>query len=626
MRSTFAGLNTMVRGVFANQLSLDTVGHNITNASTEGYSRQSVNQAATLGQEVPSIYGQVMVGTGVDALSLQRARNVYADKQFWAETSTHEYYKTEQVNYDKLEAIFDDSDKTGILNAMEEFYKSWSDLSANASINSNRVTVIEKGNIFIDRIKTVSAQLQDQINAQYDDMRINVQNINDINNRIVELNKNIMTVESTGAQANDLRDQRDLLVDELSKHMNLNVYEDDKGMYTIVSNGITMVNGVNKLTLAMSDPINNPDYGINDYTVLIKESDIAFIPQNGSLKAQMDTIAEDKAYIDKMAEMAAFMMTVFNNMHQQGAGIDGTDGKIGKNPPDTGTYTGPTYGINFFGDNNTIYEWDDTNKCLVAKELDVTSTTNPITRNLEAEVITDDNGNPIYDVNGKEQYRPVVKITGDVAKTEELKGINIINAFSINQKITEAGGASLVAARTLAVEKMTTGSGAYAHTGDGNTYTVGQNGVAYIDTDGNVYTVVANGSGDGTNAVNMSHLFNIDLSNISTTATINVNGTDISVKKETDRSIGKISLNSYYNSAMSQLGTDANSVDKKESAQDDLITQIVNWRSSTSGVDWNEELTNMITFQKGYSACSRCLTTMDEMLDRLINSTGVVGR
>ena len=119
MRSTFSGLNTMVRGVFANQLSLDTVGHNITNASTEGYSRQAVNQAATRALEVPSIYGGVLVGTGVDALSIQRARNIYADKQYWAETSTHEYYKAAQVNYDKLEAIFDDSDKTGIKNAMD---------------------------------------------------------------------------------------------------------------------------------------------------------------------------------------------------------------------------------------------------------------------------------------------------------------------------------------------------------------------------------------------------------------------------------------------------------------------------------------------------------------------------
>ena len=60
--------------------------------------------------------------------------------------------------------------------------------------------------------------------------------------------------------------------------------------------------------------------------------------------------------------------------------------------------------------------------------------------------------------------------------------------------------------------------------------------------------------------------------------------------------------------------------------KDDLIQQITNWRSSTAGVDWNEELTNMIKFQTGYSACARCLTTMDEMLDKLINSTGMVGR
>ena len=71
----------MVRGVFANQLSLDTVGHNITNASTEGYSRQAVNQAATRAQEVPSLYGNSLVGTGVDAMSIKRARNIYAERR-----------------------------------------------------------------------------------------------------------------------------------------------------------------------------------------------------------------------------------------------------------------------------------------------------------------------------------------------------------------------------------------------------------------------------------------------------------------------------------------------------------------------------------------------------------------
>ena len=77
---------------------------------------------------------------------------------------------------------------------------------------------------------------------------------------------------------------------------------------------------------------------------------------------------------------------------------------------------------------------------------------------------------------------------------------------------------------------------------------------------------------------------------------------------------------------MSALGVDSSSMDTRVTSQEDVMTQITNWRSSTSGVNWNEELTNMIKFQQGYSACSRCLTTMDSMLDKLINSTGEVGR
>ena len=609
MRSTFSGLNTMVRGVFANQLSLDTVGHNITNASTEGYSRQAVNQAATRAQEVPSLYGGVLVGTGVDAMSIQRARNIYADKQYWAETSTHEYYKAAQVNYDKLEAIFDDSDHTGILDAMKAFYKAWNDLSANASTDSNRVTVLEKGNIFVDKMSTAASQLQEQINAQYDDIRVHLNTINDINDQIVELNKNIMGAEAVGAQANDLRDQRDLLVDKLSTYMNINVYEDDKGMYTLVSNGISMVNGINKLTLAMSDPFANKDYGLNDYSIQIKESGIAFIPQNGALRAELDTIAEDKGYIDKLADMASFMMTTFNSMHQQGVGINGSDSDFATSFTNNTNYAGPVYGINFFGDDNTVYEWDNDNHCVVATQLDASA---GITRKLDY-TESDDNGTRVYTPRVTVEGTILTEMVNGnpVDKVEELRGMNVINAMKLNSRLTAPGGTSQVAARALSVEEQKDNNGKNLGT----------------------YDVTINGSADGTNAVNLSSLFNLAKENVSTTADVQYTKTDtITGATTTDevkmgiRAVGDISVNAYYNSVMSQLGTDAKSIDTKESAQDDLITQIVNWRSSTSGVDWNEELTNMITFQKGYSACSRCLTTMDEMLDRLINSTGVVGR
>lgn len=595
MRSTFAGLNTMVRGIFSNQLSLDTTGHNITNASTEGYSRQSVNLAATRGQNVGSIYGEVIVGTGVDSTSILRARNVYADKQYWSETSQQKYFTTQQTNYDKVEAIFDDSKNTGLKNAITEFYNAWNDLSTNASTSSNRIAVIEKGNVVADRIKTTAQQLQSQITAQYDDMRLNVKSINDYCDQLTQLNQNIMQTEASGGTANDLRDQRDEIVDKLSEYMNLNIYEDDKGMYSVVSNGITLVNGNSHLTLEMSNPYANKEYGISDYSVNIKESGVVFLPTNGSMKAQFDTIAEDKGYIDKLANISATFLTTFNTMHQQGAGVDGTDSSFGNNPPASGTYAGPSYGLNFWGEEDSLYTWDATNNQVVASRM----------TNIQRSVT------PMGSTTTQSQ--PKVTITGTASSTDNLKGINIINELGICTNLKSTGGQNLIAARKLVIEQDVSSTGALQNT----------------------YSVKVNGSGDGTNATNISTIINMDMTNVhSTSDIVYMSGTTTLMDTSnttnpnnmTSRAIKDDSINAYYSAAVAKLGSDSESVDDKSDAQDKLITQIKNWRSSTSGVDWNEELSNMIMFQQGYSACSRCLTTMDEMLDKLINSTGMVGR
>ena len=574
MRSTFAGLNTMVRGIFSNQLSLDTTGHNITNASTEGYSRQSVNLAATRGQNVGSIYGEVIVGTGVDSTSILRARNVYADKQYWSETSQQKYFTTQQTNYDKVEAIFDDSKNTGLKNAITEFYNAWNDLSTNASTSSNRIAVIEKGNVVADRIKTTAQQLQSQITAQYDDMRLNVKSINDYCDQLTQLNQNIMQTEASGGTANDLRDQRDEIVDKLSEYMNLNIYEDDKGMYSVVSNGITLVNGNSHLTLEMSDPYANKEYGISDYSVNIKESGVVFLPTNGSMKAQFDTIAEDKGYIDKLANISATFLTTFNTMHQQGAGVDGTDSSFGNNPPASGTYAGPSYGLNFWGEEDSLYTWDATNNQVVASRM----------TNIQRSVT------PMGSTTTATQ--PKVTITGTASSTDNLKGINIINELGICTNLKSTGGQNLIAARKLVIEQDVSSTGALQNT----------------------YSVKVNGSGDGTNATNISTIINMDMENVQSTSDIvYMSGTTTLMDTSnttnpnnmTSRAIKDDSINAYYSAAVAKLGSDSESVDDKSDAQDKLITQIKNWRSSTSGVDWNEELSNMIMFQQGYSACSR---------------------
>lgn len=573
MRSTFAGLNTMYRGIVTNQLSLDTVGHNISNADTDGYSRQKVNQAATNALQYNTTYGSVMVGSGTDALSLTRARNVYADKQYWKENATQSYNEAKQTNYDKVEAIFNDTSNAGIQNALEEFYKAWVDLSANASTTSNRTTVIEQAKVFIDRMNTANTQMRDQIIANYDDMKINIQKVNDLSDQIVELNKNIAAIEATGTNANDLRDKRDLAVDEFSSLVNVTVYEDSQtGMYQLVSNGVSLVSGLSALHLQMEEPgIANKTYGLTDYTLTIKETDTLFVPTDGILKGQLDNITEDKSYMDKLTNMATFLLTTFNEQHRSGYGLDGNRTDVGKTD------------INFFGDKDVYYTWDKEKNIVIA---------------------TDRN---------------------DPGKTTELSGMEIMKALQVNTQLTAPNGTEYVCACGGTVKEMPDGS-ANPKVEDAPSITKSSYNVSFDKTTGERTIVIEdavakkrtttvyiqNETADGSNAVLLSALFNEVQG-----------GTE---NKVIDRSIGTVSFESYYNAMMADLGVASEAMDDMVDAQAIIINQVDTWRSSTSGVNWNEELTNMIMFQQGYSACSRCLTTMDEMLDRLINNTGVVGR
>ena len=573
LRSTFAGLNTMYRGVSTNRLSLETTGHNMTNSSVDGYSRQSVNQAATMADTVYANGTRQFIGSGVDSLSITRARDVYADKQYWREYADQEYAKTRETNYQKLEAIFNDSDDTGLQNALLSFYQSWVDMSKEASNTSERIAVLEQSGILVDRVVASSKQLQSQIISEYDDIKINVDKVNTITDQIVQLNKSIMAAESAGGSANDLRDERDNLADQLSAFMSISVSENkENSMYTIVSNGASIVNGITKLDLTVGpvyddgrqSGIPNVDYGITDYNIEIGNTGVIFDPLTGILKGEVDAILEDKGYIDKLADMAAFLLTDFNAQHKAGSGMDASDLEVEK-----GTNF-PTTGINFFGEDGYAYLWDETTKSVKMYEQTVDVS---------------------YDTTDK-QWRIAV----DTGATEvgSLKAVRLINALKVNTTLSETDGERKIAARSIELDCTHTWKTVYSTPGESDNHPVKDMG----------------GTADGSNAVLLSTLLN--------------QGDDTRINGAA--SIGASSLQDYYNKAMTGLGVDSSQMKIKVTSQEDIVEQVMQWRTSVAGVNWDEELTNMIMFQQGYSACSRCLTTMDEMLDRLINSTGVVGR
>ena len=648
MRATFAGLNTMVRGIMANQLGLDTTGHNITNAGTDGYSRQKVTLATTYGEQRASLYGNVMVGTGVDALAIERARNVYADIQYRNENPTQQYYKTLSVNYDKLETIFDDSKDLGIEKAINEFYQTWVDLSTTASNASERTHVIEQGRKLSDMIQSKTAELQEQINSQYKDIRDEVGQIDDILNEIVSFNKQIITQEVTGATANDLRDNRDLLVDQLSSYINISVTENEFGAYQINSGGVTLVNGSARGHLLMSNPVPSVaygiDYGINDYSIKLKESDIVFMPQNGILKARFDAIDENKAYIDKLANLSSFLLSVFNDQHKQGWDMFG-DYKFVDDEGETVTVDSESSltAVNYLKADGTAVSADEEKSITIEDGKYYLEDEEVTKQNADTKYVYNDNvitkvpdtinfygkGNINYEFryDADNDFNYLYKYDDEITDESKklLSGVQIIAELEVNTKFSEIRGERYLAAAT--------------------SYDV----VETQDENKNITRSYLNKqwgdrTGDGTNAVYLSELFNISQETIISDGKpnalisknlilrdldgnpIDAEGNVITSNYVYGTAMTTLSLNSYYQKAMSTLGIDAYSTDVNYEGMQAIMTQVTNWRDSMSGVDWNEELTNMIKFQKGFTSCSRCLNAMDECLDRLVNSTGVVGR
>lgn len=574
MRSTFAGLNTMVSGIHMNRLSLETVGHNITNATTDGYSRQNVNRVASASQTVYTQYGAAQVGTGTTAMAISRARDIYADHQYWKENATSGYFQYGATNLNKIESIFNDSKNNGVQNALEKFYSAWVDCSTTASTSTSRQNVINQGQILSERLANANTQLKNQITGIYDDLSLNITEINSITDQLVDLNESIMRTEAAGGEANDLCDQRDLLVDKLSGLMEVNVYEDAKGMYTVVSNGTSLVNGISKLTLELSMGIPNAEYGITDFNIQIKETGGMFDAGSGELQGQLDAVETSKRYMDTISDMAAFMLTSINEQHRAGAGID----------EDT------TTGINFYGEDGYHYTWDSEKNAILKTKCEVTYT--------YADDTDPDQPHTLTSVSYKDLDDP---------RPEYLKGVRILDELKVNTKLTaDETGQTYLATRALAYDDPEKAGEVI-------------NNLLRPKTDGTMYTIAKdgiNGTGDGTSAVNVSTLINCELKNSSEAG--NVAGTD--------RPIGTVSLYSFYNTEMTTMGATAEDYNNNVEFQKDVIDQIYNLRQATSGVNWDEELSNMIMFQQGYQACSRCLNAMDEMLDKLVNSTGMVGR
>lgn len=226
MPSQFFGLNIAYTGLLANNAALNTTSNNISNAQTEGYSRQKVEQQAADALRVFQTYG--CAGGGVEVLAIERIRDEFYDEKFWDNNANVGEYDMKKYYMTQIEAYFEDDSVTNpgfktyfdnmMVTGIQELLK-------NPSGDTQKSQFVGYGSALVEYFNGLAGNLEALQKDVNQEIKLKVDEINSLASEIATLNKQINTIELTGVHANELRDRRSLLIDDLSKIVDVQVTE-----------------------------------------------------------------------------------------------------------------------------------------------------------------------------------------------------------------------------------------------------------------------------------------------------------------------------------------------------------------------------------------------------------------
>ncbi|WP_025162494.1 flagellar hook-associated protein FlgK [Paraclostridium bifermentans] len=225
MSGLLGSLQSARTGMSASQASIQTTSHNINNLNTPGYSRQQVEQKARSAYSYPGYNSQLgagQLGTGVEVTDIVRVRNSFYDFQFRNESHTYGQIGVKYDHYSTMENIFNEPSETGISSSMNNFFMSWQELSKNPNDAGSKDIVIQNSDYLAKNISNVYKKLNELSENAKKKLNENIDDINGKLKELKELDKQIKLVEGSGKSPNDLMDERDRILDDLSFKMNIN--------------------------------------------------------------------------------------------------------------------------------------------------------------------------------------------------------------------------------------------------------------------------------------------------------------------------------------------------------------------------------------------------------------------
>lgn len=318
--SIFGLMNIAQTSLYTQQKAIDVTGNNIANVNTPGYTRQRLN----LVQSQPTLSGNHLLGTGVTSeKGIQRFYDQFLNGQLNAQNEELGRWESQHDALQKIELMFDEVSGFGLSNAMSQYWNAWQDVANHPAGVVERTSLVSAGQYMADTFNHISeslSSLREEIDLHVDSI---VDDINTTAQHIADLNLKISLQEIDGHNANTLRDEREKLVFELSKIIDVQSFEDGDGNISVaVGSGRPLVEGTATWTLSTAD-----NGGVQN--VLWQDSsggtvDITNQITSGELKGWIesrDVMLAD--YAGRLDSLANTIITEVNALHSTGTTLDG---------------------------------------------------------------------------------------------------------------------------------------------------------------------------------------------------------------------------------------------------------------------------------------------------------------
>ncbi|MGE4266607.1 MAG: flagellar hook-associated protein FlgK [Deferribacterales bacterium] len=583
MGNIFGILSTGVSGLFASQAQIDAAGNNIANVDTEGYSRQRVS-LVTANSQLTS-YG--VFGRGVTVENVVQVYDSVLASTIRNETSDLAYYTTLQDTLTNIEIYFNElEDGSGLGEAMSEYFDAWSDLANTATDESDEAlikkqTVVEKASVLAEKIRASYSALEGMQEQSNKNIKDYVSEINSISQNISYLNGQIALIEATGSMANDLRDQRELLLNDLSDMTNISVVERSSGQVAVYVGGNALVDEGNYFSLTAAQT-SGSDTDVSIYwgsnTSSEQGVNITSAFNSGKIGGELevrDNLTQN--YMDQLDDLASSLITSTNKLHALGQGSD----RLTQITSSSGVKN-PSYPL---GEAAGAFP-------------------SAVNEGVLRIAVYDSEGNLVQNL--------------DIEIDPATDSLN-----SVISKISYADGnpnggliqASLSQSNTL---KITSESGyTFSFAEDTSGFLVASGTYGFF-------------SGQDATNIDVSSLIKENIGYLATSQSgavgDNTNAAAIADLKNTDLLEHNVTLDEFYSLFIGTIATDKSTADTYAATKENLVDEYSLKLESIKGVSLDEEMADIIRFQRAYEASARFINVVDEMIDKIVNGLGTGGR